>query len=288
MTARVPFANPQPLPAVAESRAGTALRAEGAHAIARTLPEETAVALVYDGTTQAVMMATPADLEDFALGFSLSEGIVACPEEIAALEVVAVREQGIEGVELRMWLAPGRGAALAERRRSMAGPVGCGLCGIDSLAEALRSPVPVARDGGVLAAGEIMAGMAALEAHQPLHDRTRAAHVAAFLAPGAGIVCAREDVGRHNALDKLVGAMARAERGAAGGAVLLSSRISVDLVQKCARLGAPVLVSVSAPTAAAVRMAQECGITLAAFARPGGLDIFSHPERITGGASDVA
>lgn len=260
-------------------------RGEALHETSRAPPDEVAVAMVYQGSSRAVMMATPADLEDFALGFSLTERIVGRPAEIAELEVA---EQP-QGIELRMWLAEGRAEALARRRRFMAGPVGCGLCGIDSLDEALRPVARVEAAGLRLSPAEVSAAAAALPDWQSLNARTRAVHAAAFWRPGAGIVLAREDVGRHNALDKLVGAMARQGMAAEGGAVVLTSRVSVEMVQKTACLGAPVIVAVSAPTAHAVRLADEAGITLIALARGAVFEIFTHPERITGeGQSHVA
>lgn len=243
----------------------------------RLLAEEAAVALTFDGTTQAVMMATPADLEDFARGFALTEGL-ARPDEIESLEVVP---QGADA-EVRLWLAPGAAARLAARRRRMAGPVGCGLCGIDSLAEALRAPAPLPPGGLRLAPAEVTAAMAALPAAQRLHGATRGAHAAGFWVPGAGLRLAREDVGRHNALDKLAGAILAAGIDPATGAVAITSRVSIDLVQKCAALGAPVLIAAGAPTARAVDLAEAVGLTLAAFARGDGFDLFTHPGRIAG------
>ncbi|WP_372611205.1 formate dehydrogenase accessory sulfurtransferase FdhD [Aquicoccus sp.] len=272
------------LPPKAISHPGLSLRPEGAVRVHRTLPEESAVAMVYDGTTQAVMMATPADITDFALGFSLGEGIVDDPAQIEEIEV-APQENGIEA---RMWLHPDRRAALEARRRYMAGPVGCGLCGIDSLSEATRPLPPVSGDALRLARAEVAQAADALRAHQPLHDQTHASHAAGFIVPGQGIVMAREDVGRHNALDKLIGALARARIAPASGAFVLTSRLSVELVQKCAMAGGPALVAVSAPTAHALRLAEGAGITLAAFARGGGFDVYSHPHRITSEVTDVA
>lgn len=266
------------------SAKGVSVHPDGTRPVTRTLPEEVAVAFVFDGSTQAVMMATPADIEDFAVGFALSEGIVARADEITSIEVV---EHG-PGVEARMWLAGDRSDALARRRRAMAGPVGCGLCGIDSLDQALR-PLPRIADGPVpLSRAELAGAAGDLRARQPLHDQTRAVHAAAFLAPGEGIALVREDVGRHNALDKLVGAMARAGRDMSSGAVVMTSRLSVELVQKCAMAGCPVILSASAPTALALRQAEAAGITIASFARAGGFDLYSHPERIRTGVADVA
>ena len=184
------------------------------------------------------------------------------------------------GVEARMWLAPGTGRALAGRRRRLAGPTGCGLCGIDSLEEALRPPSPLPRGGAPVGPEAILAAMASLTAAQTLNARTRAAHAAALWTPAEGLVAVREDVGRHNALDKLAGALARAGRDAAGGAVLLTSRVSVEMVQKAAAIRAPLLVAVSAPTSLALETARAAGMTLVAIARADGFEVFTHPERI--------
>ena len=262
-----------------------AVRAGGAHAALRALPEETPVAIVYNGSTQAVMMATPADLEDFALGFSLSEHIIASPAEIERLELV---EQDT-GIEARIWLTEAKAEAIAARRRAMAGPVGCGLCGIDSLAEALHPIAPLPETALRLTPADVLAACAALRAAQPLHDLTRAVHAAGFWRPGEGLVMAREDVGRHNALDKLIGALARAGISAATGAVVLTSRVSVEMVQKAAAAGAPILIAASAPTAHALRLAEGAGLTVAALVREDGFTLFSRPERIvTGDAQNVA
>lgn len=266
------------------SLSGLASRADGLHAVTRALPDEVPVAMVYNGSTLAVMMATPDDLTDFALGFSLSEGVVETADQIAETEIV----QQPAGIEARMWLAADRATALAARRRALAGPVGCGLCGIDSLEQALRPLPVVAAPGWRLDRAEVAGALDALRAHQPLHDRTHAAHAAGFLRPGAGIICAREDVGRHNALDKLIGALAHAGIDAATGAFVITSRVSVEMVQKTAAAGAPVLIAASAPTAAALDLARGAGITVAAFARAGGFDLFTHPDRIQTGAADVA
>jgi FdhD protein len=241
----------------------------------RIVPEETAVAFSYDGGTYAVMMATPQDLEDFALGFSFTEGLAAGAGDIRQLEIVEYDA----GVELRMWLAEPRAAALSERRRHLAGPTGCGLCGIESLEEAARS-LPRVADDAVFAPAEIMRALESLGPRQELNRQTRAVHAAAFWHPVQGLVAVREDVGRHNALDKLAGALARGGVSRDGGMVLLTSRVSVEMVQKTAIIGAPLIVAVSAPTALAIRTAQSAGITLAAVARSDGFEIFAHPQRI--------
>ncbi len=241
----------------------------------RRLPAEVAVALSFNGTTQAVMMATPANLEDFALGFALTEGI-ATQAEIDSIAVV----EATGGIDVQIWLRAEAEARLTSRRRTMAGPVGCGLCGIDSLAEATRVLPPVPASDLVLTPAQVLAAMAALPGAQPLHDATRAAHAAGFWTPAHGMIAVCEDVGRHNALDKLAGAMIRAGRDCKSGAVVLTSRLSIDLVQKCAMMGTPVMIAVSAPTTAAVTLADSCGITLIALARADRFEAFSNTDRI--------
>lgn len=250
----------------------------------RAVPEEVPVALVYNGTTQAVMMATPAALEDFAAGFSLTEGIVCDLSEIRETEQVDLPQ----GIELRMWLAPEAEARFQARRRAQVGPVGCGLCGIDSITEAMRALPPVA--GALqLAPADCEAAMKGLMHHQALNDATRAAHAAGFYIPGQGVILAREDVGRHNALDKLAGAMARAGLQAADGALVITSRVSVDMVQKATMIGAPVLMAASAPTALAIAEADAAGLTLVAVLRGAEFDLFTHPQRFHANeAADVA
>ncbi|MDB5611512.1 MAG: Sulfur carrier protein FdhD [Bradyrhizobium sp.] len=244
----------------------------------RSVPEETAVAVTYNGGTYAVMMATPLDLEDFAFGFSLNEGIIDSSNDIQSLDILSMDD----GVELRIWLDKSYADRLQRRRRRMAGPTGCGLCGIESIAEATR-PARVVGLGRRFSVQQIMAAMAGLSGHQKLNSETRAVHAAAFWEPMQGIVALREDVGRHNALDKLAGASMRAAVRTGEGAILLTSRVSVEMVQKSATVGASVMVSVSAPTASAVRMAEAAGMTLAAVARSDGFEVFTHPGRITPG-----
>jgi FdhD protein len=244
----------------------------------RSIPEETALALTYNGGAYAVMMGTPRDLRDFAIGFSLSEGIIQSPDDIDTLDIVELDE----GIELRMWLAQSKADRLGERRRHIAGPTGCGLCGIDSIAEAVR-PAAIVAQGRSFSPREIMTAMQAVPALQSINVETRAVHAAGFWTPAHGIAALREDVGRHNALDKLAGAVAIEQLAASEGMVLLTSRVSVEMVQKAAAMGAPLVVAVSAPTALAVRMADAAGITLAAIARTDGFEIFTHPGRIMPG-----
>lgn len=266
------------------SMPGLSVQRDGTRVITRALPDEVPVAMVFDGGTQAVLMATPTEVEDFARGFALSEGIVEDLSQIRDLEVVPHGH----GIEARMWLAEDRSEALKARRRSMLGPVGCGLCGIDSLDQALRALPVLPMDGAMLNARETGGATEALSGWQPLHDQTRAVHAAGFLQPGRGIIMAREDVGRHNALDKLIGALAQAAIAPSSGAMVLTSRVSVEMVQKTVMAGCPILIAVSAPTVRALTEARAACLTVAAFARGGGFDIYSCPERIQDGESDVA
>jgi FdhD protein len=270
--------------ATSRSLPGRVMRPDGTVQTHRALPQEVPLAVVCNGTTLAVMMATPSDIRDFATGFALTEGVIADPSEIEDYD----EAHHAQGIEARLWLRGDRAEALAARRRFMAGPVGCGLCGIDSLEQAAR---PLPRVGGAdlrLTQAEVARAGDDLRSSQPLHDRTRAAHAAGFLIPGRGIVAAREDVGRHNALDKLIGGLARDGIDPAGGAFVLTSRLSIELVQKCAMAGCPMLIAVSAPTAQAVELAADAGITVAAFARGGGFEIYAHPDRIQPEVPDVA
>jgi FdhD protein len=241
----------------------------------RTLAEEVPVAFSYDGVTHAVLMATPDDLEDFALGFTCTEGIITAAAEIAELTVVSVAD----GIVLRMWLTGDRSDAFAARRRRFVGPAGCGMCGLESLAEANRA-IPMAGDDLQVSREDIEEAVAALPTRQQLNMQTRAVHAAAFWRPNQSLVL-REDVGRHNALDKLAGALMRTGSSAAEGVVVLSSRISIELVQKAGMMGAAIIVGVSAPTALAVRTAEATGLTLVGIARDDGFEVFTHPERIT-------
>jgi len=255
-------------------------REGGSSVGSRSIPEETAVAVTYNGGTYAVMMATPRDLRDFAVGFSLSEGVIDSLADIDSLDIVRLDD----GVELRIWLSKPRADRLRDRRRHIAGPTGCGLCGIESIAEALR-PAAIIGCDREFSAEHIMAAMRHLPPLQKINIETRAVHAAAFWDVASGIVALREDVGRHNALDKLAGALAQEPVAASEGIILLTSRISVEMVQKSAAIGASVMVSVSAPTALAVRMANAAGITLVAIARADGFEVFTHPWRISLGAA---
>ena len=233
------------------------------------------MAFTYNKCAYAVMMASPADLEDFAVGFSLAEGVVATPSQIRDIEIVTAST----GTELRIWIDGPRSEAFAARRRYLAGPSGCGLCGLESLAEALRPPRPVTSAFSARAE-DLANAMASLPRLQRWNLEARALHAAAFWQPDEGVAIVREDVGRHNALDKLRGSLARHLRPAQNGAVLLTSRVSVEMVLKAAGLGVPIVVAVSAPTSLALSVAEEAGITLIGVARDDGFEIFTHPGRI--------
>jgi len=249
------------------------VRAVAEHA--RSVPTEVPVAFVYDGSTYAVMMASPSDLQDFALGFSLSEGIVRSAEEITNLDVIEQER----GIELRMWLRPDRGRNLAERRRRMAGPTGCGLCGVESLDVAVPT-CPLVTAALTVTPGNIADALAALPEAQILNQQTRAVHGAGFWTRAQGLVALAEDVGRHNALDKLIGRLRRDQVQVSEGFVVLTSRVSVEMVQKAAVAGAPLIIALSAPTALALETADQAGITLVAIARADGFEVFTHFHRI--------
>ncbi len=241
----------------------------------RSVPDEAPVALTYNRATLAVMLATPSDLEDFAVGFSLTEGIIDRPEQIEEFSVV----EAAGGLELRMWLAPERAEIAERRRRRIAGPSGCGLCGIESLTAALPRVTKVS-SGTRFTANQVAVAASALPAGQILNKATHAVHGAGFWHPARKLVATREDVGRHNALDKLAGALARLSCSAADGILLLSSRLSVELIQKAAAIGVPVIVGVSAPTALAIRVAEKANISLVGVARQDGFEIFTHASRL--------
>jgi FdhD protein len=246
----------------------------------RLIPEEVPVALVYDGSTHAVMMATPDDIEDFAVGFSITEGIISSRSEIREFDVV----EHEKGLEARMWLTPQSGRKHLERRRRITGPTACGLCGVDSLDAAVPEP-PRVGPSATTTPDEIQKALAAMPPAQVLNVATRAVHAAAFWDGKTGtIAVVREDVGRHNALDKLVGAVTNTGLDPTQGFLVLTSRVSVEMVQKAAALGVEIIVAVSAPTALALRVAETAGITLVAIARPDAFEIFTHPNRISVGA----
>jgi len=234
---------------------------------------EAPVALLYNGLSFAVMMATPCDLDDFALGFALSEGVVGSAGEFRLVDVV----HGKAGIELHAAIPQARHDALLQRRRNLEGRSGCGLCGVEALQDAQR-PVRHVETPDEVSMAQVQSALAALAQQQPLNARSGGVHAAGFMHAGGLLV--REDVGRHNALDKLVGAMARAGLAPARGFLVMSSRASYEIVHKAAAAGIGIVVAISAPTDLAIRTAEEAGITLAAFARGDALNLYAHPHRL--------
>ncbi|WP_233719092.1 formate dehydrogenase accessory sulfurtransferase FdhD [Jiella avicenniae] len=253
------------------------------HRGTRTVPAEVAVAISIGGSTHAVMMATPADLEDMAIGLVLNEAIVDRIDEIENLEIV----RSDAGIDCQIRLVEARARTYVARRRQMTGPVGCGLCGVESL-ELAAPKLPEVGSGGdaQVSPQTIVDAVAAMARQQELSRLTRAVHAAAFHAasgePGRGTVVTREDVGRHNALDKVAGHLARGGIDPHGGFLTITSRVSVELIQKAARMGCGLIAAVSAPTALAIAEAEAAGITLVAVVRGAEFEIFTHPQRIAG------
>ena len=270
--------------------AGNMAEDDGGWALSHTLPvmrfmgdrgtaevaavaDEVPVALVYNDISHAVMLASPADLEDFAMGFSLTEGIVRESGEIYGCEPL----ESSEGIALRIHLAGERFAALKDRRRTLAGRSGCGLCGVDSLSAVVRplrvvAPVDIRREA-------IARALSDFDAHQSLFSETGAVHAAAWVDLSGNVIAVREDVGRHNALDKLIGWRVR-NNHAETGFIVVSSRASFEMVQKAAQAGVACLVAISAPTAMAVRLAEASNMLLAGFARDEMLTVYTHPQRL--------
>ncbi len=238
------------------------------------LIDEVPVALVFNGISHAVMLASPTDLEDFARGFALSEGLLASPSELYGIDVLEVAN----GIEVRLEVAAACEFRLKERRRNLSGRTGCGLCGTESLDQVLR---PIARVDGSLSIDRtaVAHALRTMTTFQPLQKISGAAHAAAWCLPNGRVVVAREDVGRHNALDKLIGAMVAAGTDVTQGFVVITSRASVEMIQKAATLGIGIVVAVSAPTALAVRVAEESGVALAGFARGDDFVCYTRPER---------
>ena len=238
--------------------------------------EEMPVALVYHGVPHVVMLATPANLEDFATGFTLSEGLVGHPREIHSVEV----EHSDDAIDVRIGISTERFASLLERRRNLTGRTGCGLCGAETVEQAIRQP-PRVTGGAKLSVAELHAALVDIQAQQPINALTGSVHAAAWIEPGRGITCVREDVGRHNALDKTIGALVRVDTDFTTGCMLITSRASYEMVQKAATVGIAFVVAVSAPTALAIRVAEKSGVTLVGFARREQHGIYTHPERLT-------
>lgn len=257
-------------------RAAQRLTSSGSEMLDEVVAEELAVALVYNGISHAVMMATPCDLEDFARGFSLTEGIVEHPSEIYDIESGSVGN----GIEVRLEIAAKRMAGLRERRRTLAGRTGCGLCGVDSIEAAMRPVRKLANPLGV-SRRAIDLAMTALPAEQTINRVNGAAHAAGWSRADGTLAAVREDVGRHNALDKLGGAMMRSWPIEPGGFVVVTSRCSYEMVHKAAMLGATAIAAVSAPTSLAIATAEQAGIVLAAFVRNGRLTLYANADRVS-------
>ena len=238
------------------------------------LAEESPVALIYNGVSHAVMLATAQDLEDFALGFSLSEGIVQSASEFYGIEVQVQKN----GIELHCEITSECFMQLKDRRRTLAGKTGCGLCGAENLAQAMRYPA-LLKAQRRFNAKAIVTGLKEIQAQQKLQQRTGATHASAYVQSDGTVSLVREDVGRHNALDKLVGALAKQELER-DGFIITTSRASFEMVQKTASAGVGMLVAVSAPTGLAVRVAKQCGLTLVGFARESRYVIYSHADNI--------
>ncbi|NNG22192.1 formate dehydrogenase accessory sulfurtransferase FdhD [Telluria aromaticivorans] len=248
-------------------------------AATEVVADEVPVALVYNGISHAVMLASPQDLEDFAVGFSLGERIVRHARDIHDLDV----EETCNGIAIEMRIASGALVRLKESRRARTGKTGCGLCGVESLAwfeddafdPPLASATPVVFEHAAL-----HRAMAAMAARQQLHHATGAVHAAGWADRDGSLLCVREDVGRHNALDKLVGALVAAQVDSAAGFAVVTSRASFEMVQKAARAAFPLLAAISAPTALAVKLAEQAGLTLAGFVRGGRHVLYTHPQRL--------
>ena len=242
---------------------------EGTDAVAA----EVAVALVYNGISHVVMMATPQNLEDFALGFSLSEGILSSPKQLLDCEEI----QTDKGIELALTITAEPFAALKERRRNLVGRTGCGLCGAESLEQAITTPNTISA-GLTISHDVLQRAIAALGGEQELQQQTGAAHGAAWCNAQGEIQILREDVGRHNALDKLLGAISQQEQEA--GFVLVTSRASYEMVAKTASANIPLLAAVSAPTSLAIELAEQSGLTLVGFSRTGRHVIYTNDHRL--------
>jgi FdhD protein len=256
---------------------GVRITPDGREPVEEPLAEETPVTIAYNGLAHAVMMCTPADLEDFAMGFSITEGVITRAGELGRIEVVRYSR----GVELQLEIPAPLAASASWRSRRLSGRTGCGICGMERVDEVLRD-LPRVDSALVVAAEAIARAMRALRAQQPLNALTGAVHAAGWARADGSLMMVREDVGRHNALDKLAGAMARAAVLPADGFVVITSRGSFELVQKTALLGASLLAAVSAPTALAVRVAHGAGITLAGFARDDRVTVYSHAAHVGG------
>ena len=261
---------------VERRRGGTVVR------VADAVAEEIPVAFIYNDRPHAVMMATPADLQDFALGFSLTEAIIAKAEECAKVEVV----QALAGIELHIAIPAARAGKLEDRVRELTGRTGCGLCGAQTLDAAVRHP-PAVAEPAPIDTQALHRALSDLQGRQTINIATGATHAAAWALPNGEIVLVREDVGRHNALDKLVGAMLQTNFDVRAGFLLVTSRASYEMIMKAATVGIGILAAISAPTALGIALAQETNLTLIGFARPGGHSVYAHGQRIESAGRDI-
>ncbi|MCI0651750.1 MAG: formate dehydrogenase accessory sulfurtransferase FdhD [Planctomycetes bacterium] len=255
------------------------LSEDGAATERAPIAEEVPVAFVYAGRPHVVMLSTPLDLEDFAVGFTISEEICGGAAEIGAIDVV----RHSRGIELQIAIPAGAAERLSARTRALAGRTGCGICGVEAIDDAVRAPRAV-RSSLAIDAAALWRAEEALDARQPYNRATRTVHAAAWATAAGELQVVREDVGRHNALDKVIGALARAGTDPSGGFFLVTSRASFELVQKSAVAGVPLLAAVSRPTSLAIRLADAAGITLAGLLRSRSANIYTHPERVRFGA----
>ena len=282
--ARHPGGTVQPRPMAAPGMAADAIMVERwSDGITETASDmaaaERPVSLDYNGISHAVMLASPADMEDFATGFSLTEGIVDHHRQILDLEVVERQE----GLQLRITIAAACFHRLKLLRRSMAGRTGCGLCGTESLSQVFRPLAPVTAPA-VLVPLALQRALAALVAAQPLQHLTGATHAAAWLDGSGHLTAIREDVGRHNALDKLIGCLAQAEADFSTGTVVITSRASSEMIQKAASMGIGVVAAMGAPTSLAIRMAEHLNLTLLGFTRHNRHVLYTGAHRVAGHA----
>ncbi len=240
------------------------------------IAEEVPISLIYNGTPHVVMLATPTNLEEFALGFSITEGIIKNPQELLSARVY----NRSNGIEVQLKIPDNRFQGMADKGRNLTGRTGCGLCGASTLKQAIRQPNQVNGDLS-LSGTQLRSALTDIKQHQTLNRLTGAVHAAAWVIPGLGIVDLREDVGRHNALDKLIGLLLRTGKDLSAGFVIVTSRASYEMVQKTAWVGITLLAAISAPTGLAIRLADETGLTLIGFARDDQHVIYTHPQRLT-------
>jgi FdhD protein len=241
-----------------------------------TIVEEVPISLIYNGVPHVVMLATPTNLEEFALGFSITEGIIKSPQEFLSARVY----NRANGIEVQIKIPEQRFQCMSDKGRNLTGRTGCGLCGASTLKQAIRQPNSVVGDLS-LSAEQLHAALIDIKQQQKLNQLTGAVHAAAWAVPGQGVLDIREDVGRHNALDKLIGFLLRSGKDLSAGFVIVTSRASYEMVQKTAWVGITLLVAISAPTGLAIRLADETGLTLIGFARDDQHVVYTHPQRLT-------